>query len=249
MIKSVVFICLVAVFLQSCAPYKGGTAQIEQNRPASAQPASAISQHTNSNNQGPNSVLIDSNLSLEEAIGHHVVPDQIKKELCLVEVEYYALDGKLHRGQLVIHNSLKEDVVNIFRELKENRFPVAKIIPVSRYDFSDDKSMEDNNTSAFNYRTIDGSKKLSNHALGRAIDINPLLNPEIKGISIRPHNAKYDPTVPGTITTDSFIVKNFKNRGWKWGGDWKQSKDYQHFEKPALIKPREAKATNGDRRL
>lgn len=37
---------------------------------------------------------------------------------------------------------------------------------------NDNKSMSANNTSAFNYRVISGTKKLSNHSYGLAIDIN-----------------------------------------------------------------------------
>lgn len=234
-----IIICLLATFLQGCSSSEE-IAQAQQNKPVVEKTVSEVTPKpiesinelgANTNAQKTIEVLIDSNLSLAEAIGNQEIPDQIRKELDLVEVEYYSFDGKLHKGQIVIHNSLKEDVAIIFREIKENKFPIAKIIPVSRYDFSDDKSMEDNNTSAFNYRKKTGSNELSNHALGKAIDINPLFNPYIKDGKISPSKAKYDPTVPGTITEDSFVVKIFKKRGWKWGGDWKTLKDYQHFEK------------------
>ena len=89
----------------------------------------------------------------------------------------------------------------------------------------------DNNTVAFNYRKVKGSKVLSAHSYGMAIDINPIQNPHIKGKVIQPPNAKYDPKVKGTILRDSEIVKEFIKRGWQWGGRWKSSKDYQHFEK------------------
>ncbi len=229
-----IIVCLLGLFLQGCnaSPDK---AQAQQNNTPTVE--KTVSTATPTPTASPNDsgktdeVLIDSNLALAEAIGNQDIPAQIKKKLDLVEVEYYALDGKLHRGQIVIHQSLKADLVKIFRQLKEAKFPIAKMIPVSRYDFSDDKSMEDNNTSAFNYRVIDGSNKLSNHALGRAIDINPLFNPFIKNGETKPSTAKYDATVPGTITKDSSVVKIFKKNGWKWGGNWKNLKDYQHFEK------------------
>jgi peptidoglycan LD-endopeptidase CwlK len=95
-----------------------------------------------------------------------------------------------------------------------------------------------NNTSGFNYRMIAGTERLSNHARGRAIDINPLLNPCIRGDFVQPAGAAYDPSRPGTLTTDSPVTQFLKARGWIWGGDWasgrdgKPLKDYQHFEKP-----------------
>ena len=51
---------------------------------------------------------------------------------------------------------------------------------MDNYPAADDElSMEDNNTSAFNCREIPGTGPWSQHAFGRAIDLNPLLNPYI----------------------------------------------------------------------
>jgi peptidoglycan LD-endopeptidase CwlK len=91
--------------------------------------------------------------------------------------------------------------------------------------------MKADNTSAFNYRTVKGTKILSKHATGRAIDINPRLNPQIKnGIAV-PRGAIYNKRLPGTISDSSFIVHIFLAKGWRWGGHWKHLRDYQHFEK------------------
>ncbi len=139
-----------------------------------------------------NEVIIDSSLSIVEAVGNQDIPENVKAQLCLLDVRYYSLDGKLHQGQLIIHNSLKDDVAGVFDEIRASRFPIAKVIPVSRYNFSDELSMQDNNTSGFNYRTVEGTSVLSNHALGRAIDINPLFNPFIRGEEVDPVGAKYD---------------------------------------------------------
>jgi hypothetical protein len=91
--------------------------------------------------------------------------------------------------------------------------------------------MKDNNTSGFNYRFISGSKILSKHASGLAIDINPKQNPYIKNGTTTPDGSIYEIDSIGTLTEDSRIVKEFKKRGWTWGGDWKSLKDYQHFQK------------------
>jgi len=122
--------------------------------------------------------------------------------------------------------------------LKEH-FPIHSVIPISDKQFrkddrwDDDLSMEANNTSAFNYRFVTGSShRLSEHAYGRSIDINPLQNPYIKGDTILPKGAKYDPDVNGTLTTDHPIVLTFLRLGWEWGGNWTSCRDYQHFEKP-----------------
>jgi len=178
------------------------------------------------------SIIIDSALSFEEAIGSQTVPEAVRANLVLMDVRYYSFDGREHQGQLLIHKDLRREIDEIFIELAKSKFPVAKVIPVSNYGFSDELSMEDNNTSAFNYRVIADTTKLSNHALGRAVDINPLLNPYIRNGIVEPRGAKYDPNVPGTIVAEGVVVGAFKKRGWSWGGDWNSLKDYQHFEKP-----------------
>jgi hypothetical protein len=114
----------------------------------------------------------------------------------------------------------------------QTKFPVNKVVPVSVYNWSDSLSMSDNNTSAFNYRKVKGTHKYSSHSTGKAIDLNPQLNPQEKGGKINPAGTTYNPDRPGTLTRNSHIVKFFIQKGWKWGGNWKSSKDYQHFEKP-----------------
>ncbi len=175
--------------------------------------------------------MVDADYTLEEALEGSSVPFNIKENLRLVTVTYYSFDKKLHRGQLVVHKDLVEDVKAIFQYIKNEKFPVAKVIPIVKYHHSDEKSMHDNNTSAFNYRFIKGKDKLSNHSTGRAIDINPFLNPQITDGVSYPEGAVYNPKVPGSLSVNNPLVKEFKKRGWKWGGNWKSTKDYQHFEK------------------
>ena len=91
--------------------------------------------------------------------------------------------------------------------------------------------MAANNTSSINYREVTGGKKLSNHGLGFAIDINPLLNPYIKNELTLPIGSVYNPEKSGTLTADHIVVKTFLKLGWEWGGNWQSLKDYQHFEK------------------
>lgn len=183
----------------------------------------------NKEHDTPATVVVDSRMTRAEAIGKNAFPQHILDAQEVVTVRYYSFDSKLHEGQLVVHKSLVSDVQAIFREIEQSQFPIAKVIPIVYYNWSDSKSIADNNTSAFNYRTVDGTNKLSDHAYGKAIDINPYLNPWVgkKGKSTRP----YRPEQPGTITGEGVVVQAFKKRGWSWGGSWKNSKDYQHFYK------------------
>lgn len=91
--------------------------------------------------------------------------------------------------------------------------------------------MEANNSSCFNYRKIVGRSSLSKHALGRAVDINPMQNPYIKDGITLPAGSKYEPKIEGTLTETSDFVKVLLSRGWVWGGSWQTLKDYQHLEK------------------
>ncbi len=182
-------------------------------------------------NHDSSKIIIDCNYTFVQSVSGIDIPKKLKKELKLIEVKYYSFDGKIHQGQLLIHKELERDIKEIFDAIMTVKFPIAKVIPVVKYDWNDEKSMEDNNTSAFNYRVVANTKALSSHSSGRAIDINPKLNPQIKRNHNFPRGSKYQPEKKGTITANSLIVKEFVKHGWRWGGFWNSTKDYQHFEK------------------
>ncbi len=181
--------------------------------------------------QNPDEIIIDSHYTIDEIFFSKKIPLKIRRDLKLISVEYFSFDDKLHQGQILIHKELASDLIEIFTKIKEKKFPIGKVIPINKYNWSDEESMDANNTSAFNYRYVKGTGKLSSHALGRAIDINPKQNPQIKGGKTYPANSVYNVKADGTITSNSFLVKEFLKHGWKWGGYWKRTKDYQHFEK------------------
>ncbi len=178
-----------------------------------------------------NKIIIDSHVTLTQALTGKEIPNTNTKNLMIVDVEYYSFDHNLHRGQVVIHKELAEDIREIFKLIKEKRFPVKKVIPVNVYHWSDEASMNDNNTSVFNYRFVSGTRTFSAHSLGRAIDLNPFQNPQIKNGKTSPRGAVYNKYAPGTINKQSWLIHEFYKRGWRWGGDWNSLKDYQHFEK------------------
>ena len=158
--------------------------------------------------------------------------NSIYKELSLINVYYLGYDSLVHRGQLVCHKSVVNELKEIFIELYKIKFPIESVRPISLFEWNDEISMSSNNTSCFNYRTVSNSNKLSEHSKGLAIDLNPKYNPYIssKGV-ISPKNGEYNNKNIGTIIVDSKVISIFRDKGWKWGGNWKRSKDYQHFSK------------------
>lgn len=170
--------------------------------------------------------------SLADALAGTDAPLEVALTLALVHVPYTDFEGKSQTGQLVVHHELCEEIKEIFAALHHARFPIQKMVPIVAYHWNDEASMADNNTSAFNYRRILATDRLSNHSSGRAIDINPVQNPYFAHDGkVHPEGAMYMPSAPGTISADSIAVKIFKEYRWNWLGDRKENIDYQHFQK------------------
>jgi hypothetical protein len=153
-----------------------------------------------------------------------------------VEVNYVGFDGQTHRGELVVHQDVVADVTAVFGQLYELGYPIAKMRSVANYPGAEDElSMEDNNTSAFNCRLLPSGNDWALHAYGRAVDVNPLINPYIDSDgNIEPTTAgpylDRNRTDPGMLHAGDAAVRAFIDRGWRWGGNWRSPKDYQHFE-------------------
>ena len=142
-------------------------------------------------------------------------------------------------GELVVNKDIADDVLEIFKELYESGYQIEKVRLVDEYDADDEASMSDNNSSAFNFRFISHTTKISKHGMGMAVDINTLYNPYVKTVdgelSIEPANAAdyvdRSKDFSHKIDHDDLCYKLFTEHGFEWGGDWTHSKDYQHFEK------------------
>lgn len=163
-------------------------------------------------------------------------------DLCYMNVLYYDFHGDVQIGELICNKGIAQDLVEIFYELYLNEYQIEKIHLIDEYGGDDTASMEDNNTSCFNYRIVDGTNSLSKHALGCAIDINPFYNPYVvfnkngsgetyispKGSEIYADRSQ---NFPYKIDENDLCYKLFKDHGFVWGGNWNSSKDYQHFQK------------------
>lgn len=157
------------------------------------------------------------------------------EDLRLLTVAFWGFDGKPHTGELVVHHQHAGSVLSAFRRLFELRFPIERMQPVDVFGGDDDASMAANNTSGFNCRRSQaGNGAWSEHAYGRALDINPVQNPYIpRSGPIQPPAgegyADRSQLRPGMIVPGDEVVAAFRSIGWEWGGHWTSSKDYQHF--------------------
>ncbi|MFP5372873.1 MAG: M15 family metallopeptidase, partial [Actinomycetes bacterium] len=147
------------------------------------------------------------------------------EELRLVTLSHWGFDGRTSQGELVVAAAYAEDIVEAFRRLFDERFPIESIRLVDEFGGDDDRSMAANNTSGFNCRPATGSTRWSEHAYGRAVDINPVQNPYVTraGAILPPAGAAHtgrDPATPGLITDASVAVSAFGDIGWTWGGHW-----------------------------
>ena len=161
-------------------------------------------------------------------------------ELRYIHILHYDFDGNLAEGELICNIAIAQDLVEIFFELYRNEYRIEKVKLIDEYDGDDNLSMADNNTSCFNYRNVPESTSLSKHALGRAVDINPLYNPYITynedgSENILPENATdyadRSKKFPYKIDENDLCDERCTEHGFVWGGNWNSCKDYQHFQK------------------
>lgn len=165
-------------------------------------------------------------------------------DLRYLKVLHYNFSGQIQVGEMIVNKSIADDVIGIFEELFACGYQIQSMYLIDNYwtgdpDDSDTASIDENNTSAFCYRPITNGTKLSNHAYGRAIDLNPQQNPYVSYSSGAPkwyhENASdyiaRETGLPHVITHEDAAFLIFQKHGFTWGGDWNNPKDYQHFEK------------------
>ncbi len=156
------------------------------------------------------------------------------RDLRLVTATHHGFDGRDRVGRVIVHRDVAPRMLSLLRRLYADGFPIRRMVPVDVYGGSDFRSIEADNTSAFNCRFVDGTTRYSEHAYGRAIDVNPIENPYVTrgGTTSHPASRAYlrrTPFRPGMATEGRALVRAFDAIGWGWGGRWSGAKDYQHF--------------------
>lgn len=183
---------------------------------------------------------IDSKLNQEKELEKIILENPESREIMerqeFVTVKYLNKDNKFCEGQICVDKDLVNDIQELFAYLLEIQFRIEKVIPIQdeKFNSSDDLSMQDNNSSGLNYRYISGTKRLSLHAFGFAIDINPRENPvEYPDGTISPAGTVRDLANPDVFTAHHPVVQWLEAKGWEWGGHWVEPyHDNHHFQKP-----------------
>jgi hypothetical protein len=154
-------------------------------------------------------------------------------DLRLLKADHWGFDRRVHRGELVVHRDQARRVLGVLERLFRAGYPIRRMRLVDDYRADDDRSMAANNTSAFNCRPVAGTSRWSEHAYGRAIDVNPVHNPYVAGRHVSPPAgrpyANRARRAPGMIHAGDAVVRAFAAAGWAWGGNWRSARDYQHF--------------------
>jgi len=163
--------------------------------------------------------------------GCPVSPSRLRR----VRLTYWGFDGRAHTGALIANEDAVRDLVQVFSRLYVARFPIRRLRPIDAYGGNDERSLEADNTAAFNCRYVigPGPRRWSVHAYGEAIDINPVENPYLESGRVHPRagRAYLDRARvrPGMAYRGGVLVRAFAAVGWQWGGRWTGSPDYQHF--------------------
>ncbi|MCL2377343.1 MAG: M15 family metallopeptidase [Defluviitaleaceae bacterium] len=155
--------------------------------------------------------------------------------LTYLTMSHVDFEGESRVGHMIVAAELGDEVLDIFRELYEARFPIYQMRLIDHYGADDVASMEANNSHAFNFRFIAGTTVVSQHGFGRAIDINPIQNPYVRGDNVLPAAGMgyldRDDVRPGMVVPGCPAYTAFVSRGWTWGGNWTSLRDYHHFER------------------
>ena len=163
-----------------------------------------------------------------------------RADLRYLRLSHFDAEKKEHVGEMVCNKAIANDLLEIFRELYRHKYPIQRIRLIDDYEAEDERSMRDNNTSCFCYRTVSGTTKLSKHATGMAVDINTLYNPYVRTGKdgrriVEPATAtEYvdrRKSFPYKIVKGDLLYRLFLQHGFTWGGSWRTMKDWQHFEK------------------
>ena len=212
-------------------------------QPAPPTPATTVPSATPTPSQTPDPVSLEPVVSrIGDARWDAMVASGSWREGCPVgradlrelEVPFVDFEGQTQRGVIVAHRDVMDSLGRILVTLHERGFPIERMDPVEEFDGDMLTSLQANNTSAFNCRRpdqINAPQAESPHANGRAIDINPDLNPwmDLRCQCWSPRATHQERTAaPGKIVPGDGTVRLFEDEGWIWQNI--SVADYMHFD-------------------
>src|SRR5438876_949750 len=71
------------------------------------------------------------------------------KDLRYITMSHWGFDENVYQGCLIVHEKVAEEVIDIFHEIFEARFPIEKMTFVDVYEGVDEWSAQDNNSYSF----------------------------------------------------------------------------------------------------
>lgn len=161
------------------------------------------------------------------------------RDLRLLTVTHWGFDGRAHRGQLIVNREVAAPLARVFRRLYAFRFPI-RYMRVDSYAPGFVLPAHNDVSGSFECREAvpspcvggSGSGSWSNHAYGRAVDLNPRENPYVGCGKVR--DGRRSPYIDRSLLRKGMVtpavVGAFRSIGWGWGGDWSgRTKDYMHF--------------------
>jgi hypothetical protein len=171
-----------------------------------------------------------SKLGASHEPGCPVPPSRLR----LITMNHWGFDGRVHRGELIVHQDVVRPLLRVFEKAFDERFPIRSMRVMAEYDGDDALAMAADNTSAFNCRRVTGdARHLSRHSYGDAVDINPAENPYVdRSGQVHPpageDHLERDRPAKGMITPGDAVTTAMAEAGWEWGGRWSPP-DYHHF--------------------
>ena len=155
-------------------------------------------------------------------------------QLRYLTMSHWGFDGDVHTGEMIVNASVVDDVIAVFSELFDARFPIEQMRVIALDELDAPPTGDFNDTTSFVCRpVVNSSGAWSQHAYGLAVDINPFHNPYEKGDLVLPELASYylDRSLaePGMVVAGEIVTSAFASIGWGWGGNWNTLDDYMHF--------------------
>lgn len=211
-------------------------AQASGHRPAgSREPAACAAPHKGERaSTATVDTLTDSQFAAISGVSFHEGCGITRRDLRIITLRHKDARGRDHTGRMIANARIAGKLAAIFDKLYRAGYPIERVSPIDEYGASDRRSMEANNTSCLNCRRIAGSRSLSRHALGLAVDINPLYNPDVRRGRANPRAgqpyADRSRAFDYKITRGDLLHRLMTAAGFQWGGAWRSHQDYQHFE-------------------